>query len=197
MKKAVELEQLCCSEDHLHLLQRFSSISSAPPTKDWTKVRVHQRSYEGNVVKAVAQLEVELRKEMEKLMEAELKKVDVKGKTDWDLGVVRDSINRKGEIRATPQEGFWTIWLRNENEYRAYADASVRLHVKSKLEKVGVFVDHEEGVVSFYDVDAAALIYSFIGCSFTEKLSPCFSPGINDGGKNSAPMIICAANHSK
>ncbi|KAF7641066.1 hypothetical protein LDENG_00296560, partial [Lucifuga dentata] len=75
MKKAAELEQLCCSEDHLHLLQRFPSISSAPPTKDWTKVRVHQRSYEGNVVKAVAQLEVELRKEMEKLMEAELKKV--------------------------------------------------------------------------------------------------------------------------
>ncbi|KAF7647142.1 hypothetical protein LDENG_00177100, partial [Lucifuga dentata] len=114
-----------------------------------------------------------------------------KGKTDWDLGVVRDSINRKGEITLTPQEGFLTIWLRNENEYRAYADVPVRLHVKSKLEKVGVFVDHEEGVVSFYDVDAAALIYSFIGCSFTEKLRPYFSPGINDGGKNSAPLIIC------
>ncbi|XP_028459586.1 tripartite motif-containing protein 34-like [Perca flavescens] len=60
----------------------------------------------------------------------------------------------------------------------------------SPLQKVGVFVDYEEGLVSFYDVDVAALIYSFTGCSFTEKLFPFFSPCMNVGGKNSAPLII-------
>ncbi|XP_041820392.1 E3 ubiquitin-protein ligase TRIM17-like [Chelmon rostratus] len=35
-----------------------------------------------------------------------------------------------------------------------------------------VFVDHEEGLVSFYDVDAAALLYFDLLCSFTMKLHP-------------------------
>ncbi|XP_038562933.1 E3 ubiquitin-protein ligase TRIM21-like [Micropterus salmoides] len=123
--------------------------------------------------------------------------VQVKGKTEWDLGVARESINRKGEITLRPQNGYWTIWLRNENEHKALADPSVRLSLKSQPEKVGVFVDYEEGLVSFYDVDAAALIYSFTGCCFTEKLYPYFSPCPNDGGKNSAPLIISLVNHTE
>ncbi|KAI3370842.1 hypothetical protein L3Q82_007128 [Scortum barcoo] len=115
-----------------------------------------------------------------------------KGKTDWDLGVARESINRKGQITVSPQDGYWMIWLRNENEYKALAGPDVCLSLKQQPEKVGVFVDYEEGLVSFYDVDAAALIYSFTGCCFTEKLFPYFSPFLNDGGKNSAPLIISA-----
>ncbi|XP_067447239.1 E3 ubiquitin-protein ligase TRIM39-like [Thunnus thynnus] len=98
--------------------------------------------------------------------------VQVKGKTDWYLGVARESVNRKGQISLTPQDGYWTICLRNENVYGALADPLVRLSLKSKPEKVGVFVDCEEGLVSFYDVDTAALIHSFTGCSFTEKTLP-------------------------
>ncbi|XP_035856382.1 E3 ubiquitin-protein ligase TRIM21-like isoform X1 [Sander lucioperca] len=116
--------------------------------------------------------------------------VQVKGKTNWDLGVVRESINRKGIITLSPENGYWIIWLRNGNEYKAAAGPSVLLSLKSPPQKVGVFVDYEEGLVSFYDVDAAALIYSFTGCSFTEKLFPYFSPGLNYGGKNSSPLII-------
>ncbi|XP_054475630.1 pyrin-like [Anoplopoma fimbria] len=123
--------------------------------------------------------------------------VQVKGKTEWTLGVARESINRKGIITLSPQDGYWTICLRNENEYTALADPSVRLSLKSQPEKVGVLVDYEEGLVSFYDVDAAALIYSFTGCCFTEKLYPYFSPCLNDGGKNSAPLIISPVNHTE
>ncbi|XP_034391700.1 E3 ubiquitin-protein ligase TRIM21-like isoform X2 [Cyclopterus lumpus] len=117
--------------------------------------------------------------------------VQVKGKTEWDLGVVRESINRKGPITLSPKDGCWVIWLENGNEYEALdAPYSVSLSLKSGPQKVGVFVDYEEGLVSFYDVEAAALIYSFTGCSFKEKLLPYFSPDSNDGGKNSAPLII-------
>nr|XP_033491296.1 E3 ubiquitin-protein ligase TRIM39-like [Epinephelus lanceolatus] len=253
-KRSTEVEQLSSSEDHLHLLQSFTSLNTAPPTKDWTEVSVRPPSYEGTVRRAVSQLEETLRKQMKKLFEVELKRVQqsavdvtldpdtaqpwlilsddgkqvhdsdvmknlpnnperfdtsvcvlakqsfssgrfyyevqVKGKTDWDLGVARESINRKGQITLRPQDGYWTIWLRNENEYKALASPSVSLSLKSQPEKVGVFVDYEEGLVSFYDVDAAALIYSFTGCSFTEKLYPYFCPFLNIGGKNSAPLII-------
>nr|XP_040042801.1 E3 ubiquitin-protein ligase TRIM39-like isoform X2 [Gasterosteus aculeatus aculeatus] len=116
--------------------------------------------------------------------------VQVEGKTRWDLGVIRESVNRKGFISRSPQNGYWILWLRNGNEYNAVDDPPFVLSVKSGPQKVGVFVDYEEGVVSFYDVEAAALIYSFTGCSFTEKLFPWFNPGFNDDGRNSAPLII-------
>uniref|UniRef100_A0A3Q3XF49 Bloodthirsty-related gene family, member 2 n=1 Tax=Mola mola TaxID=94237 RepID=A0A3Q3XF49_MOLML len=120
--------------------------------------------------------------------------VQVKGKTKWDLGVARESINRKGKISLTPQNGYWTIWLRNENEYKALAGPPVPLSLMSQPEKVGVFVDYEEGLVSFYDIDAAVLIHSFTGCSFTDKLYPFFGPCPDNGGKNAAPLIICPVN---
>ncbi|XP_071396180.1 E3 ubiquitin-protein ligase TRIM21-like [Centroberyx affinis] len=122
--------------------------------------------------------------------------VQVKGKTWWDLGVARVSINRKGGITASPKNGYWIACLNNGNEYKALADPPVRLSVKSKPQKVGVFVDYEEGLVSFHDVDAAAVIYSFTGCSFTEKLYPFFGVYHNNGGKNSAPLIISPVNHT-
>ncbi|XP_074487478.1 E3 ubiquitin-protein ligase TRIM21-like isoform X2 [Sebastes fasciatus] len=123
--------------------------------------------------------------------------VQVKGKTKWDLGVARDSINRKGVITRRPQNGYWTIWLRNGNEYKALAGPDVSLSLKSQPQKLGVFVDYEEGLVSFYDVDAAALIYSFTGCCFTEKLLPFFNPCFNYGDKNSAPLIISPVNQAE
>ncbi|XP_053194250.1 E3 ubiquitin-protein ligase TRIM21-like [Scomber japonicus] len=123
--------------------------------------------------------------------------VQVKGKTRWNLGVARESINRKGLMVLKPEDGYWAILMTSRNEYRACENQLVCLSLKSQPQKVGVFVDYEEGLVSFYDVDAAALIYSFTGCSFTEKLYPYFGPCPNYGGKNSAPMIICPVNHTK
>ncbi|XP_075945826.1 E3 ubiquitin-protein ligase TRIM21-like [Anarhichas minor] len=260
-KRSTEVEQLSRSEDHLHLLQSFRTLNTAPPTKDWTGVRVSPPSHEGTVRRAVNQLEETLSEQMKKLIEVELKRVQqsavdvtldpdtahpnlilsddgkqvktgdvkknlpdkperfddwvnvlakqsftsgrfyyevqVKGKTQWDLGVARESINRKADITLSPQDGYWTICLRNENEYRAIAGPDIRLSLKSQPQKVGVFVDYEEGLVSFYDVDAAALIYSFTGCCFTEKLYPFFGPDLNNGGRNSAPLIISPVNHTE
>ncbi|KAM7008845.1 E3 ubiquitin-protein ligase TRIM39-like [Tautogolabrus adspersus] len=116
--------------------------------------------------------------------------VQVKGKTDWTLGVARESINRKGKITLSPKKGFWSICLRNGNEYIACTSPLVCLSLKCPPEKVGVFVDYEEGLVSFYDVDSVALIYSFTDCSFRKKLFPYFSPCDDDDDENSAPLII-------
>ncbi|KAL0157556.1 hypothetical protein M9458_045632, partial [Cirrhinus mrigala] len=116
--------------------------------------------------------------------------VQVKGKTDWILGVVRESINRKKTNTLSPKDGFWTVILRNENQYKAGENPSVSLSLKVKPETVGVFVDYEEGLVSFYDVGSRSHIYSFTGQTFTDKLYPYFSPGLNDKGKNSNPLII-------
>ncbi|XP_036452742.1 E3 ubiquitin-protein ligase TRIM39-like [Colossoma macropomum] len=123
--------------------------------------------------------------------------VQVKGKTDWTLGVTTESSNRKGEITLSPEDGYWTIWLRNETEYTAAESPYVRLSLKQAPQKVGVFVDYEEGLISFYDVEVRSHIYSFTGQSFTEKLYPYFNPSDNDGDKNSAPLIITPVKHHK
>lgn len=113
--------------------------------------------------------------------------VTVNGKTSWDVGVVKESINRKGRITAGPSYGYWTIGLRSGDKYKASA---VNLSVKGQPGKVGVFVDYDQRLVSFYDVDSADLIYSFKDCSFKEKLHPFFSPGRPHGGQNSTPLIV-------
>jgi hypothetical protein len=61
---------------------------------------------------------------------------------------------------------------------------------------VGVFVDYDEGLVSFYDVEARVHIYSATGCTFSEPLYPFLYPGIHYGGTNSAPLIISPVNQT-
>ncbi|KAI4890825.1 hypothetical protein NFI96_009097, partial [Prochilodus magdalenae] len=102
--------------------------------------------------------------------------VQVSGKTDWDLGVTTESSNRKGQITPSPENGYWTVWLRNKTEYKALDSPRVPLSLMQAPQKVGVFVDYEEGLVSFYDVEASSYIYSFTGQAFTGKLYPYFSP---------------------
>ncbi|XP_076118974.1 zinc-binding protein A33-like, partial [Alosa pseudoharengus] len=115
--------------------------------------------------------------------------VQISGKTAWILGVARESINRKGSIKASPLTGYWTIWLRDDI-YKALAGPSVVLTLKEKPERVGVFVDYEAGFVSFYDADRWTPIYSFKDVSFNETIYPFFSPFPNKDNKNSTPLII-------
>ncbi|KAM9837781.1 E3 ubiquitin-protein ligase TRIM21-like [Aulostomus maculatus] len=254
MERSSEVEQLSHSEDHLHLLQSLPTLKAAPAAKDWTHVSVRPPSYEGTVVKAVAQLEETLSKDTKKLFDAELKRVQqyqedvtldpdtahpklllsddgkqvchsnkrknlpdnperfsycvcvlgkqsfssgrfyfqvqVGGKTRWDVGVARASINRKVYFKLRPRDGFWTIYLRKGNVF-SLASPDTPLALRCQPQTVGVFVDHDQGLVSFYDVDAAALIFSFTGCSFSGSLHPFFSPCNNEGGRNAGPLIIC------
>lgn len=122
--------------------------------------------------------------------------VQVTGKTDWTLGVAKESVNRKGIIPLSPVNGYWAVGLRNGNEYLSLTSPVVSLSLKFRPQRVGVFVSYEEGLVSFYDVDEAVHLYSFTDCCFTEKLFPFFSPGLNHGGVNSAPLIITPVHHA-
>ncbi|KAI5104499.1 hypothetical protein C0J45_6125 [Silurus meridionalis] len=116
--------------------------------------------------------------------------VQVRGKTEWDLGVARETINRYNEVYPDYNDGTWSLIRRPGNDYRACAGSCIRVTVKETLERVGVFVDYEEGLVSFYDAEARSHIYSLTGQSFTEKLYPFFSPGFAYEDVNTPPLII-------
>ncbi|XP_072312193.1 E3 ubiquitin-protein ligase TRIM39-like [Eucyclogobius newberryi] len=118
--------------------------------------------------------------------------VQVKGKTDWDLGVAQESINRMREFTLNPKDGIWCIILINKDQYKACSDSLVPLSLQRAPQKVGVFVDYGEGLVSFYDADSADLLFTFSSCCFREKLFPFFSPCDNYKGSNSAPLVLTA-----
>ncbi|XP_026095764.1 zinc-binding protein A33-like [Carassius auratus] len=123
--------------------------------------------------------------------------VQVEGKTSWDLGVAQGSINRKGEILLSPSNGLWTLILRNGNKYINCVNPPVSISVRVKPQRVVVFVDYEEGLVSFYDVETSSHIYSYTNQRFFGELYPYISPCLNGGGKNSSPLIITPLNYTK
>ncbi|XP_059930056.1 E3 ubiquitin-protein ligase TRIM39-like isoform X1 [Gadus macrocephalus] len=121
--------------------------------------------------------------------------VQVKDKTAWWLGVARESIDRKSQIEATPETGYWTLWF--DKEGLVFSDnPAVRLPLRAELQKVGVFVDYDEGLVSFYDVEARVHVYSATGCTFTEPLYPILCPYLHEEDRNSAPLIISPVNQT-
>ncbi|KAJ3581918.1 hypothetical protein NHX12_015714 [Muraenolepis orangiensis] len=122
--------------------------------------------------------------------------VQVKDKTAWRLGVARESVNRKELFTSfTPENGFWTLIFFKDK--LSFSDnPGVRLPVRAELQKVGVFVDYDAGLVSFYDVEARAHIYSATGCTFSEPLYPILNPCLHDGGRNSTPLIISPVNQT-
>ncbi|KAM5247565.1 E3 ubiquitin-protein ligase TRIM21 [Ctenodactylus gundi] len=118
--------------------------------------------------------------------------VDVTGKEAWDLGVCRNSVQRKGAFMLNTENGFWTIWLWNKDRYEVGTCPQTRLHLQVPPCQVGIFLDYEAGTVSFYNItDHGSLIYTFSECAFTGPLRPFFSPGFNDGGGNAAPLTLC------
>ncbi|CAL8366638.1 unnamed protein product [Gadus morhua 'NCC'] len=121
--------------------------------------------------------------------------VQVKDKTDWWLGVARESIDREGYTEGTPETGYWTLYY-NKNMLVFSDDPDVDLPLRAALQKVGVFVDYDEGLVSFYDVEARVHIYSATGCTFTEPLYPILDPWYQEEGINSAPLILSPVNQT-
>nr|XP_015195299.1 PREDICTED: nuclear factor 7, brain-like [Lepisosteus oculatus] len=105
--------------------------------------------------------------------------VEVGQKTSWTLGVARESSDRKGQITLCPEAGLWTVWLRG-GTYTANSTVPVDLRLAQKPRKVGVYVDYEEGQVSFYNVEARSHMFTFYD-TFREKLYPFFSPCTNEG----------------
>uniref|UniRef100_A0A3B4BDW1 Uncharacterized protein n=1 Tax=Periophthalmus magnuspinnatus TaxID=409849 RepID=A0A3B4BDW1_9GOBI len=118
--------------------------------------------------------------------------VQVKGKTSWTLGVAKESVERKDIKALTSNYGYWCLYMKNIGKFEACSDPAILLSLKCPPQKVGVFVDYNEGLVSFYDADSADLIYSFSGYSFSEKLFPFFNPCNNNSGENSTPLVLTA-----
>uniref|UniRef100_A0A3Q3L359 Si:dkey-46i9.6 n=1 Tax=Labrus bergylta TaxID=56723 RepID=A0A3Q3L359_9LABR len=99
--------------------------------------------------------------------------VQVGDKDDWYMGVARSSVNRKGRISVSTTQGYWALAMKKGQGYRVSTSPPILLTLDPKPKRVGVYVDYEEGQVSFYDVRARTHIYT-IKDTFREKILPFF-----------------------
>ncbi|XP_026180981.1 tripartite motif-containing protein 35-like isoform X2 [Mastacembelus armatus] len=117
--------------------------------------------------------------------------VDVGDKVDWMLGVVKESVDRKGHMSGCPEGGFWMI-SHCDGEYLAMTRPSTPLHLEGELTRVRVQLDFDSGEVTFSNPISMTPIYTFADF-FTEKIYPFFCPGANINGNNPNPLKLCPA----
>uniref|UniRef100_A0A8C8SBH9 Butyrophilin subfamily 1 member A1 n=1 Tax=Pelusios castaneus TaxID=367368 RepID=A0A8C8SBH9_9SAUR len=115
--------------------------------------------------------------------------VEVGDKTEWAVGVCRESARRKGEVTPSSGNGYWVVWLR-DGKYEACTSPPTPLPVSVRPSQVGIFLDYKAGEVSFYNVVDRSPLFTFT-VTFSGTLRPYFSPGLSAGGTNAAPLIIC------
>ncbi|XP_059012177.1 probable E3 ubiquitin-protein ligase TRIML1 isoform X1 [Mustela lutreola] len=121
--------------------------------------------------------------------------VEVGNKTEWEVGICKDSVSRKGNLPKPPGDLFSLIGLKIGDDYSLWVSSPLKgQHVREPVHKVGVFLDYESGHIAFYNVTDESLIYSFPSASFQEALRPIFSPCLPNEGTNTGPLTICSLN---
>ncbi|KAK7910360.1 hypothetical protein WMY93_015044 [Mugilogobius chulae] len=115
--------------------------------------------------------------------------VQVGNKSGWDLGVALTKAKRKGMLTLSPENGYWAIVHYEGDKYAALTAPPVCVELQHKPQKVGVFLDYDEGLVSFYNVTNGTHIYSFSKADFTGKILPYFSPHMKNENNTEALII--------
>ncbi|XP_065428717.1 butyrophilin subfamily 1 member A1-like [Chrysemys picta bellii] len=95
--------------------------------------------------------------------------VEIGGGRAWALGVAGESVRRKGCIRFAPEERIWAM-DQCGSHYRACTSL---LPLTWSPGKIGVYLEYEQGLVSFYQPGTEPPIFNFTS-SFTGQLHPFF-----------------------
>lgn len=115
--------------------------------------------------------------------------VEVGSSPKWDLGVASETVDRHARIKLSPENGYWTLRLRNGGEYWAGTQPWTRLQLGLSPQRIGVYLDCDERKVAFYDADDMTLL-----CLFSKgprgKVFPFFSPCISENGQKRHPMKL-------
>ncbi|KAM4611583.1 uncharacterized protein ACJ7VT_012255 [Polymixia lowei] len=100
--------------------------------------------------------------------------VEIVNKGYWRVGLTTADSKRHGRFPMTPRQGYWTLW-RSTHQFYACAKPEAPLPLELVPRRMGIYLDYEEGQISFYNAETKTHIYTFTG-SFRGKLYPMFAP---------------------
>ncbi|XP_062307321.1 E3 ubiquitin-protein ligase TRIM35-like [Osmerus eperlanus] len=115
--------------------------------------------------------------------------VEVGDHPHWNIGVARESVDRKGEIKVSPKYGVWCI---KQMSGKYTNGLGKTLPLKRRLQSIRVQLDWDRREVSFYDPEDMTHIHTDKD-SFTEKLYPYFSIG-GAGDAKHPDVKICQSS---
>ncbi|XP_026864419.1 tripartite motif containing 105 isoform X2 [Electrophorus electricus] len=115
--------------------------------------------------------------------------VGVGTKPKWDLGIALEVVDRHTRVKLCPENGYWTLRLRNGREYSAGTQPWRPLPVTSQPLSIGIFLDCEEQRISFYNADNMHLLYSFSNGP-SGKSFPFFSTCLSESGQQPKPIRL-------
>lgn len=114
--------------------------------------------------------------------------VKVGNSLNWDIGVAKETINKKKEIPYSPENGFWTISLVNGLNYKGCDGSTLLLSCEPLT--IRVSLDFDEGKLSFCNADDGLMFYT---CheQFKEEVFPFFYVGSCEEDVEYEPLEIC------
>ncbi|KAL0993817.1 hypothetical protein UPYG_G00114320 [Umbra pygmaea] len=92
----------------------------------------------------------------------------------WRVGLTTATSKRHGHAPMTPAQGYWALW-RCTRHFYACTEPETPLPLKILPHTLGIYLDFEEGQISFYNAETRVHIYTFTD-NFKEKLYPLFAP---------------------
>ena len=100
---------------------------------------------------------------------------DVTHSSNWILGVCKNILTNDTDnsISINSEEAFLLFSMNVNDHYSLFTNARPLIqYVKRPLGRIGVFLDYDNGTVSFYDVFRSSIIYSFLHFPFSSPLKP-------------------------
>ncbi|XP_073428679.1 zinc-binding protein A33-like isoform X2 [Dendrobates tinctorius] len=118
--------------------------------------------------------------------------VNVGNKSNWLIGVVKESVERKGLWDLKSSNGYWILRKQGENVYYGIGNICETLRYNSSPTRIGVCLDLFRSHMIFYDADTTDIIFQMSLCFGKETLFPFFCPGYPMTEDDWCPLTICA-----
>ncbi|XP_062053563.1 tripartite motif-containing protein 43-like [Lepus europaeus] len=104
--------------------------------------------------------------------------LEVNDSWDWALGVCKDSSIRKKGTLIRSEDIFLLLCMKEDKHYRLLTTSPMFPHyIEKPMSRVGVFLDFENGSVSFVNVAKSSFIWRYPAGSFNFPVRPLFFTG--------------------